>query len=483
MRDLSNATVSARERRNRFRELTIQMDEVLTEIKEDTIVDTIARIVENPAEELDLPPLSKDRNVQAKQIEADAEIEKGLQETTDKLKGRLTAMKDALKGLPDRPEFKPLHAVEAIFVYSGHFVPAWIGAVAIDLLPLILLIFMVIAERNLQHKSPRNAGGHMTDATVYAGHVSSRVDAIPTEDGEGNSSLLVLQRQGAPLTASPDMTADRVHFAVTAPQIVAPAASFVIDVWAYMARQRRNMIERAREEASGEAIRIKSKGPVHVARGMTLTVMLRVDHLILHDAEDTILWEGEIGNASFPATVPADAHEGARQGTALVYVNGLRIARITFSILVGRRASSVGFISAIAEGHRKAFASYHHDDRNAVLARVQGILKVAPHLDVFLDVLKLRSGEDWEKALWQVIPKSDVFYLFWSRNAASSEWVEREWRCALDSRGLDFIDPVPLIDPEKVPPPLELSSKHFNDWVLAFMRTQSDDESASKRSN
>lgn len=271
---------------------------------------------------------------------------------------------------------------------------------------------------------------------------------------------------------TPPVTVDRIYFAVTAPHTVPPGGSFVIDVWAYFKHQRQQVVKRAREEASGRAISIKSKGPVRVARGTLLTVNLSVDHLVLHDEEDTILWEGEIGNASFPASVPGDAHEGTRQGTALIYVNGLRIARISFDILVRHGISNVGLIPAIEDRCRKAFACYDHDDRDAVLARVQGMLKAVPTLDVFLDVLTLRSGESWREKIWQVIRLSDVFYLFWSKKAANSEEVEREWRCALASRGLEFIDPVPLVSPEVVPPPPELSGKHFNDWVLAFMRTE-----------
>ena len=39
-----------------------------------------------------------------------------------------------------------------------------------------------------------------------------------------------------------------------------------------------------------------------------------------------------------------------------------------------------------------------------------------------------------------------------------------------DADGLDFIDPVPLVSPLKVPPPPELVDKHFNDWELAFIQ-------------
>jgi ATP-dependent Clp protease ATP-binding subunit ClpA len=96
--------------------------------------------------------------------------------------------------------------------------------------------------------------------------------------------------------------------------------------------------------------------------------------------------------------------------------------------------------------------------------------KIARELEVFLDVVSLRAGQYWERELWTAIPQHDVFYLFWSQAASQSEWVRKEWQCALKTRGLDFIDPVPLASPDDVPPPPELAEKHFNDWVLAFMR-------------
>jgi hypothetical protein len=51
-----------------------------------------------------------------------------------------------------------------------------------------------------------------------------------------------------------------------------------------------------------------------------------------------------------------------------------------------------------------------------------------------------------------------------------SECVEKEWRCALEKRGIDFINPVPLDFPDEVPPPPELNTKHFNDKMLYFRK-------------
>jgi hypothetical protein len=103
-----------------------------------------------------------------------------------------------------------------------------------------------------------------------------------------------------------------------------------------------------------------------------------------------------------------------------------------------------------------------------VLARVQGMLKVIPDLDLFVDVLDLRSGDRWEAHIREEISARDMFYLFWSVAASRSPWVDREWRTALELRGLDHIDPVPLQTAVVAPPPAELAALHFNEWTLAF---------------
>jgi hypothetical protein len=116
-----------------------------------------------------------------------------------------------------------------------------------------------------------------------------------------------------------------------------------------------------------------------------------------------------------------------------------------------------------------AFASYATEDREEVLSRIHGMKKIAPDLDIFLDVLSLRSGDDWEKKLEMHVPSKDSFFLFWSKSASQSEWVDREWRLAFNRRGQDYIDPVPLVDPREVPPPAELNKRHFADAYVAYI--------------
>jgi hypothetical protein len=154
-----------------------------------------------------------------------------------------------------------------------------------------------------------------------------------------------------------------------------------------------------------------------------------------------------------------------------VHLKGIRIAKLHFSVEIALQSRPAEKLHTKEERYNSAFASYASEDRHEVLARLQGMQKAAPWLDVFVDILSLRSGERWEERLNQEISRRDVFYLFWSQAASQSVWVDKEWRSALQLRGIDYIDPVPLAPPDQVPPPKELADLlHFNDWVLAYIR-------------
>jgi hypothetical protein len=89
---------------------------------------------------------------------------------------------------------------------------------------------------------------------------------------------------------------------------------------------------------------------------------------------------------------------------------------------------------------------------------------------VFVDTHGLRSNEQYKESIFEAIDASDILYLFWSRQAKRSNWVNQEWRYGLRQKGLGFIDPVPLVDPRKAEPPAELAAhKHFSDWTLIYI--------------
>jgi len=180
--------------------------------------------------------------------------------------------------------------------------------------------------------------------------------------------------------------------------------------------------------------------------------------------EEVILWNGDIGNASFVVDVPVDTPSGSKIGLDTVHMEGgLQIARFPIEIIVADKVDTAAKISHPFHNISKAFISYASQDREKVAGRIQGMQKFAPDVEMVFDQVSIRSGEYWEKKLWEEIPKCDVLFLFWSANAKASPWVEKEWRCGLKTHGLEFIDPVPLVHPDEVPPPEELNDRNFYD--------------------
>ena len=116
-----------------------------------------------------------------------------------------------------------------------------------------------------------------------------------------------------------------------------------------------------------------------------------------------------------------------------------------------------------------AFASYSSKDRSIVAARLQGMLAATnDKMDVFFDVESLHTGENWETRIRNEIKNRSIFYLFWSRNARMSEWVQKELSMALELKELQDIEPIPLEAPDICPPPESLNRKHFFSRLLNY---------------
>jgi hypothetical protein len=155
-----------------------------------------------------------------------------------------------------------------------------------------------------------------------------------------------------------------------------------------------------------------------------------------------------------------------------VYVGLLVIASVKIAIYVSSQPDSQypaaqEWAETQVDMYRRVFTSYSHLDTAIVRACAVGLQAIG--YDVMLDVDVLRAGELWSTRLEQLIDDANIFQLFWSKNAANSQQVEREWRYALQRsmsknqgqvKGAGFIRPVSWQEP--IPEiPYELSHLHF----------------------
>jgi hypothetical protein len=272
-----------------------------------------------------------------------------------------------------------------------------------------------------------------------------------------------------PYEGSPtDAAASSVEFGAFSPRFIVPKSKFILDIWAYTTTDYATVCGIAK--TLNRDLNLGRKVGVLVSPGTVLTVQVDIPSLVISETIDTIEWKGEPANASFIVEVPDSARTGTHPGTAVIGANGIRIARLSFLVFVDSNEDHQYLDRSMQKTIiNSAFASYATEDREEVLSRIHGMKKIAPDLDIFLDVLSLRSGDDWEKKLEMHVPSKDSFFLFWSKSASQSEWVDREWRLAFNRRGQDYIDPVPLVDPREVPPPAELNKRHFADAYVAYI--------------
>jgi hypothetical protein len=272
-----------------------------------------------------------------------------------------------------------------------------------------------------------------------------------------------------PLLKSQSKSLDNVHFSVASPKTTKPGSNFLLTFWAYLNSQRDEVIKRIYESHSRENTNIQYKGPVKIEKETLITLFIEIEDLTFKQNIASIHWTSEIISESFLVSVPDNVSLGTKIGAISLLVEGIEIAKIHFSIDITNTLTAPQSLPVDIQFHQTAFASYSTKDTKEVLSRIQAMVIVAPWLKVYIDFDGIRAGQYWKEELKKSISNMDVFYLFWSKNAAKSDWVKKEWHCALKLRGLDYIQPVPLVNPDRVPPPAELSPKQFKDKWLCYI--------------
>jgi hypothetical protein len=304
---------------------------------------------------------------------------------------------------------------------------------------------------------------------LSAGHVAAVLASLGGDNaagipiviaGVGSFGVMPLAGGATGVRLEP-LPAEPVDFRAYAPPAIAPGSAGLIDVWACLPSQAAEVARRA-----AGAMQHAAERPL--ARGTRIGVRLAAEGLRVKPALQTLVWHGEPASVSFVAAAAEHAHEGRHAARARLFVEGLPIGELHFVLTIGAaaRAPALADAAAIRTRWKSAFASYATEDRAEVDARVQRLKAMAPEMDVFVDALDLRAGEGWKPGIEREISLRERVFLFWSRHARGSQWVDFEWRLARKLKGIDAIDPVPLDDAHGAPPPLELAALCFDDAYL-----------------
>jgi hypothetical protein len=252
-----------------------------------------------------------------------------------------------------------------------------------------------------------------------------------------------------------------VKLGAAAPDSAAPGEQFVVRFVAYPATAEDEHTARdLLRTASPSATVLLGKVACRWADGTEVTVRASGDHIEVKQAEKHFTWHGKCQSIDF--LVKLDRKARARKVFLQldVLVAGMVIGDIILEIAVIRGEHKKSAQTNTVDGSvvRSAFASYSSYDR-AKIALIIGALEQVK-IDFFVDCLDINPSEEWKERLRSEIDRRDRFWLFWSKSAAESKWVDWEWRTALADKGIAGIQAY-AIEPD-VPAPPALSKLQFN---------------------
>ncbi len=262
---------------------------------------------------------------------------------------------------------------------------------------------------------------------------------------------------------------DQVQCALYSPSKVKAGNDFLVQVFAFLEEDSENIAGIAQttdEEAKRQAV---SRLNRPIERGATLVFELKMSDVGIDEPIQQHIWDGNILEVPFIISTSEDMQPGVKIGKLIVSENSVPLGRLIFKVSIGSETSPEKELGGNLEPYEYAFISYASEDRPEVLKRVMAIS--AARIQFFQDILSLDPGVRWERELYKHIDRCEVVFLFWSRAASRSEWVEKEILYAFARRnGVETAPPdiVPIIleGPPPVPPPDTLKFLHFNDKFL-----------------
>ncbi|MGY6633456.1 MAG: hypothetical protein ACXIU8_06875 [Alkalilacustris sp.] len=186
MRALTAATGAVAERSIEFAEESVRLAGLIAQLRQLSVAPLVERAARDMAETVVLPQLDGAtagiRQSQAGTIDAVLVV----------LAQRAAGLEAAAAGVlampaPAEAIYAPITTADAVLRYAGDFVPSWAGAIAIDLLPAVLVLIMMVAHAAIRDgRDPAPHEAMMTLADVRAALRVLREIEAPRDHAEAD---------------------------------------------------------------------------------------------------------------------------------------------------------------------------------------------------------------------------------------------------------------------------------------------------------
>jgi len=226
-----------------------------------------------------------------------------------------------------------------------------------------------------------------------------------------------------------DETYDVVYSSIFSPAEVKRKSYMLIQVFLHLPEESEEVLALAQEaqknaERRGHPLQCKLK------HGDKVDISLNISgEKLLHSEKKSVSWFGVKTNCTFSYYVPKDIEDEELLCVAILSVNGAPIGEMQFVTKIVETPRSF-HPEVYTRKYNKIFISYAHQDESKVKFIAQTCKAVG--IDYFFDRDYLKAGDIFPLEIEKYINSADLFILCWSKNAAKSDYVQKERNLALD---------------------------------------------------
>ena len=173
MRALTVAPGPVEQRSIQFSEESVRLAGLITGLNQYSVASLVARAAEDLPASVVLPEIDgRNSTIRAAQTSTIASILRALDQRSQTLK---RAANEVLKiEPPQETAYSPISSADAVIRYAENFAPSWAGAIAIDLLPGLLVFILAIAQAAIR----RGREGLSIEDTMTLADLRVAINAI-----------------------------------------------------------------------------------------------------------------------------------------------------------------------------------------------------------------------------------------------------------------------------------------------------------------
>ncbi len=215
MRALTVAPGPVEQRSVLFSEESVRLAGVIANLNQYSVAPLVARAAQDLPASVVLPELDgRSDDIRDTQFSTIESVLNALDQRSQTL--RLAAEEVLALDPPQETAYNPISAADAVIRYAGNFVPSWAGAIAIDLLPAVLVLILAITQAAI--RSGRD--GLSIEETLTLADLKAAMNAMKdVEISMGDADALMRRRAAdadeppAPAVEEPPVPAVEEPFA------------------------------------------------------------------------------------------------------------------------------------------------------------------------------------------------------------------------------------------------------------------------------